>query len=267
MNSYEEKQEARRERLARKAEQAAEESKSRFESATRRGRAMGGQPILIGHHSEKGHRADIKRMDNDMRKGSEAHSAAKKYEQQAEAVGKGGISGDDPEALTKLRTRLAKLENDRDQAKAINAYWRKHGTLAGFDGLNEEGAARIDTKMKAQQEPDASWMPDKHKVFPGYFFTNVGGNIKRIKGRIISMEANAQRKPTGAVQGANWLIEEDRDENRMVVMFDEKPGRDVCTMLRQHGFNWSPSRVAWVRQLTDNARLAALRVQQILEGE
>jgi hypothetical protein len=44
------------------------ESKAYAKSAWDRAYAMNGQPILIGHHSEKRHRREIERMDNESRK-------------------------------------------------------------------------------------------------------------------------------------------------------------------------------------------------------
>lgn len=70
MNHYERKQEARRERLLAAAERAEAQSEAAYKRADLREEASGipfGQPILVGHHSERRHRAAIKRADNAMR--------------------------------------------------------------------------------------------------------------------------------------------------------------------------------------------------------
>ena len=46
-------------------------------------------------------------------------------------VGTAGISSDDENALQKLRAKLARHEREQEEMKAINAYYRKHGTLDG----------------------------------------------------------------------------------------------------------------------------------------
>lgn len=43
-----------------------------------------GQPILIGHHSERGHRKTIERADNAMRKSIEENKKAEDYERRSE---------------------------------------------------------------------------------------------------------------------------------------------------------------------------------------
>lgn len=68
MNSYEEKQQRRRERYEQRAEKARAESKSRANSQNVQTLAdMMGEPVKIGHHSEQRHRKLIERADNDMR--------------------------------------------------------------------------------------------------------------------------------------------------------------------------------------------------------
>lgn len=47
------------------------------------------------------------------------------------STGMGGISADDPNAVSKLESKLAKLEALQETMKAVNAYYRKHKTLDG----------------------------------------------------------------------------------------------------------------------------------------
>ena len=120
-NEYEERQEAKRERLLANAAKAEREAASRFNSVDRMSSVMNGQPILIGHHSENRHRRDIERMDQNMRKGVEATNRAKELKSKALSVGQGGISSDDPEAVPKLQKKLEKMTDKRDKLKKVNA--------------------------------------------------------------------------------------------------------------------------------------------------
>lgn len=47
------------------------------------------------------------------------------------STGMGGISADDPNAVSKLESKLAKLEALQETMKAVNAYYRKNKTLDG----------------------------------------------------------------------------------------------------------------------------------------
>ena len=107
MNPYERKQEEKRQRLL----DTAEKAKKRSDSAHDRAQTIAdgipmGQPILVGHHSEKRHRADLRRIDNGYRKAFEESDRAEELERRAEAVGTGGVSSGDPDAVAKLEQKI-----------------------------------------------------------------------------------------------------------------------------------------------------------------
>src|SRR5882757_8325901 len=99
MNRYEAKQEARRARLEARAEKAAAEAQAQFKRVDAISSMIPfGQPILVGHHSEKRHRADTGRIRKGMDKGVEGTRRADQLQQRAAAVGTAGVSSDDPDA-------------------------------------------------------------------------------------------------------------------------------------------------------------------------
>jgi len=119
MNAYEQKQQNRRERFEARAEKAEQASTAAWEASRRAvdGIVMG-QPILVGHHSESRHRGALARSDRAMRKSCDESAKAKHYAEKAAAVGTGGISSDDPDALDKLRAELASV--DGQPGSAVN---------------------------------------------------------------------------------------------------------------------------------------------------
>lgn len=105
MNNYEEKLEGRRARLENAADRAEANAEAHFKRADLREEVTGipfGQPILIGHHSERRHRRVIERAENAMGKGVAESNRADQLRARANAVGNGGISSDDPSAIEKL---------------------------------------------------------------------------------------------------------------------------------------------------------------------
>ncbi len=62
-------------------------------------------------------------------------------------VGQGGISADDPEAVQKLKAKLAGLEQDQEKMKAVNAYYRKHKTLDGCPQLVSDEIEKLKVSM------------------------------------------------------------------------------------------------------------------------
>lgn len=251
MNSCEAKQEARRERLERAAEKARAESSQRFATADRIGSFIPmGQPILVGHHSERRHRRDLDRIHNNMSKGIELSKRADDLERLAAGVGTHGISSDDPEAVAKLREQVAKLEAFQEQVKATNKLIRKsdRSGLAAM-GYSE---ARIESLFK----PDFCGRIG----FAPYVTSNNSANIRRLKARITELEARAQRAPMETIEGDGWTLSEDQDDNRIVIRFDGKPDRAMLDALRGAGFKWSPTRGAHVRMTSNAAIYHAKRV-------
>jgi len=82
-----EKAAERADRMADRSRKADQESDSRFNAAHKLGSMIPmGQPILVGHHSEKMHRRHIEKIDNNMRKACEAKDKAAYYSGRLEAA-------------------------------------------------------------------------------------------------------------------------------------------------------------------------------------
>ena len=66
-----------------------------------------GQPILVGHHSEKRHRRDLKRIDEYFAKAKEHHDKAEYFRRRAAAAESNVIIfSDDPDATEKLVDKI-----------------------------------------------------------------------------------------------------------------------------------------------------------------
>lgn len=131
----------RRERLEAKLEKRRQWAESRkADAASRFERAHAatamipmGQPILVGHHSEKRHRAAIAKSDTNMRKGWESSKMADHHTEKAAGLElqlDASIFSDDPDAIEAIEARIAELEAKRDEWKRLNAWHRKHKTSA-----------------------------------------------------------------------------------------------------------------------------------------
>ena len=109
---YEERKEDRISRYKERAAVSRSEANARWRRAGDIGGAIPlGQPVLVGHHSEKRHRADIGRIETNMRKASEEAEKSDYYEEKAAAASNNrAISGDNPEAVKLYRDKLVKLE-------------------------------------------------------------------------------------------------------------------------------------------------------------
>lgn len=120
MNAYEEKRQARAERYAELSAKARAGATQAYEHSNRLVEHIPfGQPILVGHHSEKMHRNTLERSNNAMRKSIDLTEKAEYYERKAEsAQNNHAISSDDPDAIAKLKDKLKTLEENREKIKA-----------------------------------------------------------------------------------------------------------------------------------------------------
>jgi hypothetical protein len=235
MNSYEEKQEAKRERLRAAAEKRRTASDALYSQGRQALEAIPfGQPILVGHHSERSDRSYRSRAVGKIDRAFQLSTEADDLDARAKNLGSAGISSDDPDAIEKLRTKL--------------------------DGLMEAHA----TMVSANKEARANGQP---APFVAYQLTNSNGNIRRVKTRIEDLSNLAIAPEAEPIIGSGWSIREDREDDRIVIKFDERQPEDVVRVLRSHAFLWSHSRTAWVRKLTGNAVFAARQIATILSHE
>lgn len=166
------------------------------------------------------------------------------------STGRGGISADDDLAVEKLTKKLEGMESQQTMMKAVNAYYRKHKTLDGCPELTE---VQIE-KLKADMSRD--WRKDP-VPFPSYLLTNNNANMRRVRQRIEEL-SNRSEFAGWTFPGGEAKINE--AENRLQLLFDEKPDPDQRQALKQAGFKWAPSQGAWQRQLNENAIRAAARL-------
>ena len=194
MNDWEIKQQEKAERYRELAEKHKKESESRYEQYHNNIMAIPmGQPILVGHHSERGHRAHLKRCDNHMRKSIEHSEKAEYYENKAKGVeNNNSISSDDPEAIKKLKEKLEKLENKRVAYKEHNKKARKEGK----------------------------------DTLPSWALSNLSQNIRSVKQRIEYLER--QKNIEDNEEEVNGVtIKVNKEDNRVQLFFPSIPSREV----------------------------------------
>jgi len=254
MSSYEDKKQARIDYYREKAEKARQESESQYKKSHDMLKNIPlGQPMMPDHYSYKSDKNYRNRAAKAMDNSIEAQKKAEYYEQKAKAAeNNNAISSDDPEAVTKLKEKLEKLQNFQNRMKTVNAYYRKNGTMKGFEGISDEKAAEIDEGVKNSY----SWIT---APYAPYELSNNNAEINRLKKRIAALES---RKEVGF---AGWEFEGGKavpntDENRLQLFFDEIPSEEQRGVLKSNGFRWSRYNKAWQRQLNANAIYAASRI-------
>lgn len=196
------------------------------------------------------------RMNKKMGQSVSAAEKAEYYEYKAEAAEKNtAISSDDPDAIIKLRDKLVRLKRAQEEMKRINAYYRKHKTCQGCEGISDEEAARLD------HEVEAGYLRE-NVPYPSYKLSNNNAEIHRIEKRLKTLEQTRD----GKFQG--WEFEGGKvvanvEANRLQIFFDEVPSEELRSKLKHGAFKWARSVGAWQRQLTQNAIYAAKHIPEI----
>lgn len=251
---YEERREARKERLQDRAEM----HRAREREASRRAHAAVadipfGQPNIRGALTPA-----IKRSDAASRVSMREAEAATRAEDALEAAERNtAISSDDPKALDKLREKLAKMERMREDIKEANKLCRGKDRAAAEAKLKELGV---------KEESWGDMLDGRLKGFPGYVLSNLTGNIARVKERIGKMERMASAPPPEGWEFDGGKVVANVEANRLQVVFRERQDEETTRKLKGNGFRWSRWERAWQRMLTPAAVRSARAMFPAVEG-
>ena len=248
IDDYKQRRQEKLERYAELADKAQDRSDGAYNASNKICEMIPfGQPILVGHHSEGRARLDHERINNLMRKSIDEGKKAEYYEQKAANIeNPNSISSDDPEAIDKLKAKLAELEAKQVLYKAVNAAharFLKNPASLDNETFSDEVKERIRTYTTGDKNnrPAMAW--EKHPI-QSYSITNNNANMKRIKERIAHLESiKAVPEIDETINGVRVFI--DKYENRVKVIFPGIPSEAIRSKLKHNGFRWSPRAGAW----------------------
>ncbi len=153
------------------------------------------------------------------------------------------------------------MRRDRLEAKIAAAEERQ----AEMKRYNK--AARAVRKKDLSDDERVAWLMDELGVkektarnllepdyagrvgIPSYALTNNNANIRRMKQRLEDLRTQAQRVAESdgdaeheALPGVT--IVEAHEDNRLRLVFDDKPSAEVRTILKRNGWRWSRANMA-----------------------
>lgn len=230
----------RRERLERKidrrqewADKAEARSISQYNQAHEMASVIPfGQPILVGHHSEKRDRNYRGRIESKFRSAFENHDLAQHHESKAAGLQDQldrAIFTDDDNAIEALEARIQENEEKRERMKLVNKLYRK----ADVEGLKAIGIDYEALKTKLA-EAGAYWGKAPHLP---YEMSNLGGRITADRKRLEFIKTQNQRK-AAAEESPSGVVIQPCDGGYCRVTFAEKPDRSVLDALKAAGFWW-----------------------------
>jgi hypothetical protein len=249
MNDFEFKRQQKAERFRELAEKHQSISTGRHLAAREQLEMIPpGQPILVGHHSEKRHRAHLKRIDQHFAKAKEHHDKAEYFRQRADAMESNrAIFSDDPDATEKLVDKIERLKKRQGVMKRANQLIRK----ADREGLADLGFSN-DAIDKLFQ---ADWCG--RIGFADYALKNNSANIRRLEKRLAQLQKAQNDQTIEALFPDGVRLVDNVEENRLQIFFPEIPAESFRRELKQNGFRWSPASGAWQRHRSNRATYLA----------
>ncbi len=272
MNEYEARIAAKKERLAEKAQAVRKESEATYKQAKALSDIIPfGQPILVGHHSERRHRKHLDKVGNTFRKSFELNDKADYYDNKADSVGTGGISSLDPEAKDKLQAKIDSLKANNEYMKTVNKFYKSLYTKAFKKSGDEKEAFKMAVKELGETYEDAAKeimqivkfyaFPPLARIKP-YVPSTV--EIRRLEKRIATLES-AKNIEIKEIEKPGFKVVFDTEAMYIKFIFDGKPAEEIRNVLKRNAFKWSRYNSAWVRKLTDNARFSTKYTIEELE--
>lgn len=175
-----ERRERRAERLREWADGRDAKADERHQAATAiTGQIPMGQPILVGHHSQRRHENALTRADNAMRASVEHADKARGMRQRAdgiEAQNAASIYSDDPDAVERLEEKINAEEKRRDAMKQANAAYRR--------------------QHRARLAAMSAWDRNQAVPHPSWEVSNLTANIARMRKRLKTLKAEREHGPT-----------------------------------------------------------------------
>ena len=238
MATRKEKQEMRAERyrtLAAKAEQQSDAAFERSRSAV--AGIPAGQPILVGHHSERKHRNVLDRSWNALGQSVKLSVKAEYYRRKAEAAeNNDAIYTEDDDAVSRLEAKLAELERAQEQMKECNRIVRNRRLS------DDEKVARL-TVCGLGEDSARKLLDPKQFGGPGFAsftLSNNNANIRRVKERLEYVK-KLKATPSREYEINGVRVRINTEANRVQLIFSERMPKEFCAELKRNGFRWAPS--------------------------
>lgn len=234
-------------------EEKAEKLKREADAAFSRGTSMAscipmGQPILIGHHSEKRDRRFRARIDETFRRGCKLLDKAKYYANRN--VDNDSIKSLDEKADEKLQNKIDQLIKNVDLMKQANKIIRKVKSNEDYENIMSSNDISEEMKKLLKKNREITQgIYKREENFRLYSFelTNTNAEIRRLKKRLETLKHQDARED---FYFKNDTVEIKEEDSRFNLYFDGKPSDEIRNKLKSLSFKWSPSRTAWTRQIT-----------------
>ena len=201
----------------------------------------GGQPILIGHHSEKGARRLQEKIHTKSDQSLMFREKAEYYQQKAASASSNtAISSRDPKAVRDLSFKIFKLEGYRDLLKSIN---KKVRAAISAEKLND---ALTEDELAIYHQKHNIHNKTKHGIpkIGDWVLKNLGATIRATQKRLNNLVAIDKLVIDDYVNG-DMSVVYNSEMRTIQVEFPGKPSESARDHLKKNGFRWVSSCGFW----------------------
>jgi hypothetical protein len=169
------------------------------------------------------------------------------------AIARQPIRSDEVDAIEQLEKKIAQLEENQRIMKEVNKIVRNKK-------LDQQSKVEAIKELNVSDELLNYMRRSGEGKFPSFRLTNNNANIRRLKGRLIVLQAEAEREEVEdketTILGEAVTIVENKADVRLQLFFNGKPPHRVIDLLKRNAFKWSRKNSAWQRLLNANSRRA-----------
>lgn len=151
------------------------------------------------------------------------------------------IKSSDADAVERLEAKITSCKEMQETMKAANAVIRK------AKGNKEQAIAELIKMGLGDHTANKILTPDfcGRIGFPSYLLSNNLAEIKRLEGRLLKVKRAQETAPEETETESGIRIEKCPQDNRIRIYFPGKPEEEIRSLLKAHGFRWSPRLGAW----------------------
>ena len=149
------------------------------------------------------------------------------------------VKSTDTRAIEMLTENVELLKERLQFMQSVNDYYKEHGTMEGFPGIDAEMVTKLNERVSDGQKTP----------YPGKFFTENKETIEKHEANIDRLKNNPETVFKGwEFVGGEAIV--NLANNRLQLAFEERPSDEQLNTLKKNGFKWGPRSKCWQRQLT-----------------
>ena len=176
-------------------------------------------------------------------------------------------------SASRHRNDLKRMDNNIRKAveedKKAEYYRNKIDNLDNNKAISSDDPKAIEKLESKIQELEEYRKRVKSREHSTYELQNIGQEIRRLKERVKELK-ELDELDFQEINFEGGKVIHNKEQNRIQILFDEKPNEETRTILKRHGFKWARSQGAWQRLFNKNGIRATkrfLKEMEELKGE